>query len=70
MTQSKRQERRNAKRKKKTAPRQIEPENLSANSAVRRIVFISHSNPEDNDFTTWLAARLALAGLVGAQRGF
>jgi hypothetical protein len=49
--------------KKKTTPRQVEPEIiLSANSAVRRIVFISHSNPEDNDFTTWLAARLALAG--------
>jgi hypothetical protein len=48
--------------KKKTALRQVEPENLSANSAVRRIVFISHSNPEGNDFTTWLAARLALGG--------
>jgi hypothetical protein len=31
-------------------------------SESRKVVFISHSNPEDNDFTTWLAARLALAG--------
>jgi len=31
-------------------------------SATRKLIFISHSNPEDNDFTAWLAARLALAG--------
>src|SRR3984893_15376189 len=48
--------------KKKTVLHQVEPENPAANSAMRRIIFISHSNPEDNDFTTWLAARLALAG--------
>lgn len=48
--------------KKNAAPSEVEPENSAANSAARRIVFISHSNPEDNDFTTWLAARLALAG--------
>lgn len=48
--------------KKNAAPSQVEPENPAANSSARRIVFISHSNPEDNDFTTWLAARLALAG--------
>jgi TIR domain len=48
--------------KKKTVLHQVEPENPAAKSAMRRIIFISHSNPEDNDFTTWLAARLALAG--------
>src|SRR5262249_1058957 len=42
-------------------PSPVDPENAAAH-ATRRIVFISHSNPEDNDFTTWLAARLALAG--------
>lgn len=46
----------------KTLARPIEPESLAGKSAVRRIVFISHSNPEDNDFTTWIAARLAVAG--------
>jgi hypothetical protein len=41
----------------------VEPEDISADRfSGRRVVFISHSNPEDNDFTTWLAARLALAG--------
>jgi hypothetical protein len=29
---------------------------------VRGLVFISHANPEDNVFTTWLGARLAAAG--------
>jgi hypothetical protein len=48
--------------KKGTAPRAVETENSSANRAERRIVFIIHSTPEDNDFTTWLGARLALAG--------
>lgn len=61
--------------KKKTALRQVEPEkNFSANSAVRRIVFISHSNPEDNDFTTWLAARSTrrrrFADRDGRRHGF
>jgi hypothetical protein len=28
----------------------------------RTLVFISHANPEDNAFTTWLAGQLALAG--------
>lgn len=28
----------------------------------RRIVFISHANPEDNEFASWLGARLAAAG--------
>ena len=28
----------------------------------RRIVFISHANPEDNDFASWLGSRLANAG--------
>ncbi len=37
-------------------------DNLAGTGPTRRIVFISHSNPEDNDFTTWIAARLALAG--------
>jgi TIR domain len=29
---------------------------------VRNLVFISHANPEDNAFATWLAGQLALAG--------
>ena len=28
----------------------------------RRTVFISHANPEDNDFASWLGSRLANAG--------
>ena len=28
----------------------------------RRLVFISHANPEDNEFTSWLGTRLAAAG--------
>jgi TIR domain len=43
---------------------------------VRSVVFISHANPEDNAFVTWLAGQLAIAGysvwsdvtrLVGAE---
>lgn len=30
--------------------------------ASRRLVFLSHANPEDNVFATWLGARLASAG--------
>ena len=30
--------------------------------AERRVVFISHANPEDNAITAWLGARLAAAG--------
>jgi hypothetical protein len=48
--------------KKNTAPSPADTNNAASNDAGRRIVFISHSNPEDNDFTTWLAARLASAG--------
>src|SRR5438552_4149167 len=49
-------------RKKNTAPSPADTNNATSNDAPRRIAFISHSNPEDNDFTTWLAARLTLAG--------
>ena len=28
----------------------------------RRTVFISHANPEDNEFASWLGSRLANAG--------
>ena len=28
----------------------------------RRLVFISHANPEDNEFTSWLGTRLTAAG--------
>jgi TIR domain len=48
--------------KKNTAPSQVNTNDAAVNDAARAIVFISHANPEDNDFTTWLAARLALAG--------
>jgi TIR domain len=37
-------------------------EKLYAQQARRRVVFISHANPEDNAFTIWLSARLACAG--------
>ncbi|TAM43576.1 MAG: toll/interleukin-1 receptor domain-containing protein [Gammaproteobacteria bacterium] len=30
----------------------------------RKLIFLSHANPEDNDFTLWLAARLASAGYL------
>ena len=33
-----------------------------AGQTTRRIVFISHGNPQDNDFTTWLGSRLTAAG--------
>ncbi|HNP35840.1 MAG TPA: toll/interleukin-1 receptor domain-containing protein [Woeseiaceae bacterium] len=33
-----------------------------ADTAQRRLIFISHANPEDNAFTKWLAAQLAIAG--------
>ena len=29
---------------------------------LRKLIFISHANPEDNDFTIWLGVRLASAG--------
>ena len=28
----------------------------------RRLVFISHANPEDNEFVSWLGTRLTVAG--------
>ena len=28
----------------------------------RRVLFISHANPQDNTFAAWLAAQLAIAG--------
>lgn len=31
-------------------------------AASRKLVFISHANPEDNEFVSWLATRLAAAG--------
>jgi hypothetical protein len=31
-------------------------------AASRKLVFISHANPEDNEFASWLAARLAAGG--------
>jgi len=46
---------------KNTAPSPADTSKATSNDAARRIVFISHSNPQDNDFTTWLAARLASA---------
>lgn len=33
-------------------------------SQERKLVFISHANPEDNDFTLWLASRLRAAGYL------
>lgn len=29
---------------------------------MRNLVFLNHATPEDNHFTAWLAAKLALAG--------
>jgi len=34
----------------------------SASSQSRKLLFISHANPEDNDFALWLSAQLALQG--------
>ncbi|MCG8053951.1 MAG: toll/interleukin-1 receptor domain-containing protein [Candidatus Thiodiazotropha taylori] len=31
---------------------------------ARRLIFISHANPEDNEFTLWLAARLTSLGYL------
>jgi hypothetical protein len=50
---------------------------VSSTQAIRRIVFLSHANPEDNVFALWLGARLTAAGyhvwsdllqLVGGER--
>lgn len=38
------------------------PEQTASLAAARNLVFISHANPEDNVFATWLGARLTLAG--------
>lgn len=36
---------------------------MTEQSAPKRsLIFLSHANPEDNDFTLWLGARLAAAG--------
>jgi TIR domain len=37
-------------------------DNRVQQASSRSIVFISHANPEDNAFATWLAGQLALAG--------
>ena len=34
----------------------------SASPSGRRLLFLSHATPEDNDFAKWLATRLAVAG--------
>ena len=34
----------------------------SRNPSRRRLLFLSHATPEDNDFAKWLATRLAVAG--------
>jgi hypothetical protein len=33
-----------------------------AHSSARSLVFVSHANPQDNNFAAWLAGKLALAG--------
>ena len=33
-----------------------------ATTSQRRLLFISHANPEDNTFAAWLATQLAIAG--------
>lgn len=37
-------------------------DNDQATDKSRRLIFISHATPQDNDFTAWLGARLASAG--------
>ena len=37
-------------------------ENLLDSSKTKKLIFISHANPNDNDFTIWLSARLASDG--------
>ena len=34
---------------------------------IRDAIFISHANPEDNEFTVWLGARLTAAGYAHGQ---
>lgn len=34
----------------------------SSPQPARRLVFISHANPEENDFVRWLGVQLASAG--------
>ena len=36
---------------------------------IRDAIFISHANPEDNEFTVWLGARLTAAGRPRAESG-
>ena len=38
------------------------PSTAAASKAERRLIFISHANPEDNVFAEWLATQLAIAG--------
>ena len=35
---------------------------VAADADKRSLIFISHANPEDNGFATWLASKLAIAG--------
>ena len=37
-------------------------EATTLDAASRKLVFISHANPEDNEFVSWLATRLAASG--------
>jgi hypothetical protein len=30
--------------------------------SIKQSIFIGHANPEDNEFTRWLGAKLTLAG--------
>ncbi|PYV94046.1 MAG: toll/interleukin-1 receptor domain-containing protein, partial [Acidobacteria bacterium] len=35
---------------------------MTTSKMTRNMLFISHANPEDNDFTRWLALQLAKDG--------
>ena len=35
---------------------------VAVSTKARNLIFISHATPDDNDFTSWLSARLASAG--------
>jgi hypothetical protein len=37
-------------------------DSATASDAARTLLFISHANPEDNDFAAWLTGKLAIAG--------
>ncbi len=40
----------------------MEKDNTDKNATARFVLFLSHANPEDNEFTLWLALQLSKHG--------